>query len=158
MENRFKDSLLRSDEFTLTLELIPGRGSRGKVQQEILSLVEEAVKGGHIHAVSLTDNPGGHPALAPDLLGVEISQMGRTPIVHFTGKDRNRNQVESLLYGLDRAGIRNILVMTGDYPQYGFEGEAKPVFDLDSVHILHMVGRMNEGLEVDGRAPGGGPV
>jgi methylenetetrahydrofolate reductase (NADPH) len=118
--------------------------------------VEDAVKGGHIHAVSLTDNPGGHPALAPDLLGVEIAQIGMTPIVHFTGKDRNRNQVESLLYGLDRAGIRNILVMTGDYPQYGFEGEAKPVFDLDSVHILHMIGRMNEGLEVDGRAPGGG--
>jgi methylenetetrahydrofolate reductase (NADPH) len=35
--------------------------------------------------------------------------------------------MESILYALDRIGIYNLLVMTGDFPLYGFEGKAKPV-------------------------------
>lgn len=122
----------------------------------MLALAEKAARGGLVHALSVTDNPGGHPALAPDVIGVEICRMGIEPIIHFTCKDKNRNQIESILYAFDRMGIHNLLVMTGDFPLYGFEGKAKPVFDFDSVQLLHLINRMNEGLEIDGRAPGGG--
>jgi len=47
-------------------------------------------------------------------------------------------------------------MMTGDFPLYGFEGKAKPVFDLDSVQLIHLINQMNLGLEIDGKAPGGG--
>jgi methylenetetrahydrofolate reductase (NADPH) len=46
--------------------------------------------------------------------------------------------------------------MTGDFPLYGFEGKAKPVFDLDSIQLLRLIHQMNQGLEIDGKAPGGG--
>jgi methylenetetrahydrofolate reductase (NADPH) len=46
--------------------------------------------------------------------------------------------------------------MTGDFPLYGFEGKAKPVFDLDSIHLIHLIHQMNQGLDIDGKAPGGG--
>jgi methylenetetrahydrofolate reductase (NADPH) len=84
------------------------------------------------------------------VIGLEISRLGIDPIIHFTCKDKNRNQIESILYSLDRIGISNLLVMTGDFPLYGFEGKAKPVFDLDSIHLLHLIHQMNEGLEIDG--------
>ena len=155
-KNRFKEALLEKKEFIYTLELVPGRGSRGKTQDDILRLAEEAAKTRLVHAVSITDNPGGHPALSPDVIGFEISRLGIDPIIHFTCKDKNRNQIESILYSLDRIGISNLLVMTGDFPLYGFEGKAKPVFDLDSIQLLHLIHQMNEGLEVDGKAPGGG--
>ncbi|HME44030.1 MAG TPA: methylenetetrahydrofolate reductase C-terminal domain-containing protein [Syntrophorhabdales bacterium] len=142
--------------FVYTLELVPGRGSRGKTQDEILRTAEQAARGGLINAVSLTDNPGGHPTLFPDVIGLEICRLGIDPIVHFTCKDKNRNQIESILYELDRIGIHNLLVMTGDYPRYGFEGQAKPVCDLDSVQAIRLISQMNQGLELDGRAPGGG--
>jgi len=67
------------------------------------------------------------------MLGLEISRLGIDPLIHFTCKDKNRNQIESILYSLDRNGPSNLLVMTGDFPLYGFEGKAKPVFDLDSI-------------------------
>ena len=155
-KNRCKEDLLEKKEFIYTLELVPGRGSRGKTQDNILRLAEEVAQSKLVHALSVTDNPGGHPALSPDVIGLEISRLGIDPIIHFTCKDKNRNQIESILYSLDRIGIENLLLMTGDFPLYGFEGEAKPVYDLDSVQLIRFINRMNEGLEIDGKAPGGG--
>jgi methylenetetrahydrofolate reductase (NADPH) len=155
-DNRFKDILVQRDQFILTVELVPGRGSRGKTHEELLDLASRAARSGFIHALSITDNPGGHPALGPEVIGAEISRMGIDPIIHFTCKDKNRHQMASILYALDRLNIHNLLVMTGDYPNYGFEGKAKPVYDLDSVQVLHLISRMNMGLDIDGKAPGGG--
>lgn len=155
-KNKFKEALLEKREFVYTLELVPGRGSRGKTQDHILKMVEKVVAANLVHAVSITDNPGGHPALSPNVIGLEVSRLGMEPIVHFTCKDKNRNQIESTLYSLDRIGISNLLLMTGDFPLYGFEGKAKPVFDLDSIQLLHLINQMNLGLEIDGKAPGGG--
>jgi methylenetetrahydrofolate reductase (NADPH) len=60
----------------------------------------------------------------------------------------NRNFVESRAFALQRQGISNLLVVTGDYPTAGFLGQAKPVFDLDSVSALHYLSRMNDGLSI----------
>jgi methylenetetrahydrofolate reductase (NADPH) len=57
--NRFKDSLLEKKAFIYTLELVPGRRSRGKPQDDILTIAERAAKSKLVHAVSVTDNPGG---------------------------------------------------------------------------------------------------
>ena len=156
METNGFRKALEAKEFVYPLELVPGRGARGKVLEETMRMAEKAIQGGKIHALSITDNAGGHPALFPNVLGREICGMGMNPIIHFTCKDKNRNQTESILYALDRIGIQNLLVMTGDYPLYGFEGKAKPVYDLDSIQLLHLVKTMNEGKCIDGKAPGGG--
>lgn len=152
----FRESLTESSVFVRTLEFVSGRGSRGKRVDDLMALAQKAVKGDLIQALSITDNPGGHPALAPDVLGEALRDMGMECLVHFTCKDKNRNQIESRLHALDRACLPNILVMTGDYTSYGFKGRAKPVFDLDSVHVLSLVASMNRGYIVNGGAPGGG--
>ena len=154
--NSFREILTNRNSFMCTVELVPGRGSRGKCHDRLLGFAELAAAGELVHALSITDNPGGHPALAPEVIGSEIHRLGIEPIIHFTCKDKNRNEIESVLYALDRTGIHNILAMTGDYPLYGFQGKAKPVYDLDSVQLLRFIGRMNNGLPIDDRAPGGG--
>jgi len=100
---------------------------------------------GRIHAVSITENAGGHPALSPEVLGHEIMDKGLDIISHFSCKDKNRNQMESLLFAWDRLGLHNLLVITGDYPKSGYCGDPKPVFDLDSVHVVDMITHMNQG-------------
>lgn len=127
---------------------MPGRGAHEDQQANVLLTAERAAAEGKIHALTITDNPGGRPALMASSLGQEILQLGIEPLVHFTCKDKNRNQIESELYFLNRAGIRNLLVMTGDYPMEGFRGRPKPVFDLDSIHTLELINNMNQGLEV----------
>ncbi|MGI6065210.1 MAG: methylenetetrahydrofolate reductase C-terminal domain-containing protein [Bacillota bacterium] len=150
MNNRFKESLLDPNTMSVTWELVPGRGAREKSQINAIAAAEQAAKGGKIHALTITDNPGGNPAILADALGMDILKVGIEPLVHFTCKDKNRNQLESQLYSLDRAGIRNLLIMTGDYPVTGFEGRPKPVFDIDPTHTLELIGEMNRGLEYPG--------
>jgi methylenetetrahydrofolate reductase (NADPH) len=150
MENRFQTSLADPDRMSVTWELIPGRGAREKLQEGALMAAEQAAKGGRIDAVTITDNPGGNPAILADFLGREILKLGVESLVHFTCKDRNRNQIESQLHALDRGQVRNLLVMTGDYPVTGFQGRPSPVFDLDPVHVLQLIGEMNRGLACPG--------
>jgi methylenetetrahydrofolate reductase (NADPH) len=154
MEKERNSSLLRSlrdpKDFTLTFELVPGSGSRSRQHRRILNLAKEIAADGRFRALSITENAGGHPALTPEALGSEIQAMGSEVIIHLSCKDKNRNQMESLLFGWDRQHIRNLLVVTGDYPQKGYQGHPKPVFDLDSVQTLNLLGTMNRGLAISG--------
>ncbi|MDP2855367.1 MAG: methylenetetrahydrofolate reductase C-terminal domain-containing protein [Smithellaceae bacterium] len=149
-ENRFKEALLNPNIFPVTWELVPGRGAKEAVQDKTMALAGQAASGGTIHALTLTDNPGGTPAMSADFMGGEILKLGIEPLVHFTCKDKNRNAIESQLYALDRAGVRNLLVMSGDYPVSGYQGRPAPVFDLDPIHALQLISDMNRGLTYPG--------
>ena len=136
--------------FPVTWELVPGRGAREVAQENALAYAKQAAEGGKIYALTVTDNPGGTPAMSADFMGCEILKLGIEPLVHFTCKDKNRSQIESQLYALDRAGVRNLLVMSGDYPVSGYQGRPAPVFDLDPIHSLQLISDMNRGLEYPG--------
>jgi methylenetetrahydrofolate reductase (NADPH) len=141
----FRRSLFDPEQFTLTFELVPSRGGHSKGQSRLMELARAAAADGRLQAVSITENAGGHPALSPEVLGQEIQALGLEVINHFSCKDKNRNQMESLLFGWDRQGLHNLLVLTGDYPQDGYQGRPKPVFDLDSVQVLDLISQMNQG-------------
>ncbi|MBW6519989.1 MAG: methylenetetrahydrofolate reductase C-terminal domain-containing protein [Desulfoarculaceae bacterium] len=151
----FRTSLFKTEEFTLTFELVPGRGSGGKRLEGILRFAEEAKKDGRIKALSITDNPGGHPALAPTALGLDIQSIGIEPLIHFSLKDKNRNMAESQLFECHRHGLLNLLILGGDFPRYGFHGQAMPVFDLDSPQLLALIDRLRQTLPLEKEAPGG---
>lgn len=146
--NPLKEAILDPDTFCVTWEQIPGRGAFEIQQEQVIDNVAKAAEGGRIHALSVTDNPGGNPALSTEMLCAEIKKLGTEPLVHLACRDKNRSEIESMLYGLAAEGVRNILVLSGDYPsQEGFEGRPKPVFDVDPVNVVRLVETMNRGLE-----------
>ncbi|MCX6002888.1 MAG: methylenetetrahydrofolate reductase, partial [Chloroflexi bacterium] len=146
--NTFKEAILNPDVFCVTWEQIPGRGAFELQQEEVIENARKAKAKGKIHAISVTDNPSGSPAISAAILCTEIKRLGIEPLVHFAFRDKNRNQCEGLLYGLAALGVRDLLILTGDYPSTsGFKGRGKPVFDLDSVNGLQLVEVMNHGLE-----------
>ncbi len=144
------------ENFVYTFELVPARASRSSMIDSTIGFAREAAQDGRLSALSITDNAGGHPALTPTSLGKEIKALGIEPVIHFSCKDKNRNLIESQLFELDRWGLNTLLVITGDYPRYGFQGRAKPVFDLDSVLVLRMIQEVRKGLTIERQAPGGG--
>ncbi len=150
---RFKKSITDPEDFTLSFELVPGRGGRSTVHTKALEQAKDMADDGRICAVSITDNAGGHATLAPDVIGQEILAMGLDVISHFSCKDKNRNKMESLLYGWDRIGLHNLLVIAGDYPQKGFCGHPKPVYDLDTVHLIDFLSHLNKGETAPGVQP-----
>ncbi|MFV0436016.1 MAG: methylenetetrahydrofolate reductase C-terminal domain-containing protein [Desulfopila sp.] len=134
------------DKFVVTLELVPGRDFSGGGIETIKQISKDAYDDGRVTAVSITDNPGGNPALSPDGIGREILDFGLDVIVHFTCRDMNRMGMESRALQLARMGMKNILALTGDYSGSGFGGRGTPVFDFDSVILTSMFGDINKRL------------
>lgn len=149
LRNTFREAI-EAGEFVITCETIPGRGAVEVSQEKALQDARELWATGRVHAISITDNPGGNPALLADSFGMDMVAEGIVPLVHLTCKDRNRNQFESQFYAMQRHGVQNLLCMTGDYPGTGWYGKPRPVFDLDPVTVLQMIGSMNDGMGYPG--------
>ena len=144
-QNIFTSSLFNPEEFTITYELVPGQGSGGRRVEKLLSFAALAHEDGRIKALSITDNPGGTPALAPIAIGSDVKHIGIEPLLHFSLKDKNRSQIESHLFHYHRQNFNNLLVLGGDFPKVNYHGQAKPVFDLGSVQTLQLMRDMEEG-------------
>ena len=141
-ENHFRTALQRN-EFLHSAELVLGRDHTAA---EADAFVRDAAGGAGLRVVSVTDLPGGNPALPPEALVAEIAGHGLTPIAHLTGKDGNRALIEGRLHMLARLGVENVLALTGDAQREGFGGAGKGVHDLDSVLILRLIGALQTGL------------
>ena len=88
-------------------------------------------------------------------LGKPILYGGKEVLIHLSCKDFNRNGLESEGWQLSSEGFHNILALSGDYPATGYHGRAKPVFDIDSIGLLTMLGEMNRGWDRPSVARGG---
>ncbi|MDR1422641.1 MAG: methylenetetrahydrofolate reductase C-terminal domain-containing protein [Coriobacteriales bacterium] len=150
MANKLRDAL-QAGEFVVSVEIIPGRGANEPGQHKEFEEAQAIWATERVHAVSITDNPSGNPALLADAFGIDFYEAGITPLVHTTCKDRSRNQFQAQFYSLQRAGVENLLVMSGDYQATGWMGRGRPVFDLDPIQVLQMIGEMNEGLVYQAR-------
>lgn len=146
MNRNFNDDISTPGKFVVTLELVPGREITGQKMDKIKGIARDACADGRITAVSITDNPGGNPALSPDALGNEMKNQGMDVIVHFTCRDTNRVGMESRALQLAHMGMKNILALTGDYSGKGFGGRGTPVFDFDSVILTSMLNDLNKRL------------
>jgi len=150
----FQSDLFQSERTVITLELVPGRESFGQSVDTLKGIAADAFADGRISAVSITDNPGGNPLLSPDVIGHEVFRVGMDVIVHFACRDMNRSGMESRALQLAMMGMKNILAVTGDYTGKGFGGRGTPVFDLDSVTELVMLGMLSDRIKASGDPDG----
>ncbi len=144
-----REKLLQTSNFLYGVELVSIRGSMAeKSAIKARTFANQLVDFDQVDWVSITDNAGGNPQLAAQALGKPILYAGKEVIIHLTCKDLNRNGLESEAWFLNSEGFHNILAMTGDYPISGNEGMAKPVFDIDSVGLIAMLNKMNNGFDL----------
>ena len=150
-----REKLSAPDPFVIGTELVT---TRGVIEQHsgraLVELGHQLAENPRIDFLSLTDNPGGNPMIAPDMLANRMREVGQDVILHVACKDMNRNAIESRAWKAASAGLDNILALSGDYPIAGQSGTAAPVFDIDSVGLLQLLSDMNEGVE-ELRAPDG---
>ncbi len=134
--------------FLIGTELVSVRGGMSERSAvKARTFANQLVECPDIDWISITDNAGGNPQLAPTALGKPILYAGKEVVIHLTCKDLNRNALESEAWLLHSEGFNNILAMTGDYPVAGNGGNAKPVFDIDSVGLISLLDQMNRGLD-----------
>ena len=144
--------LFDNGQFVVTAEVGPPKGIHAE------HLVEEAKEYlGGITAVNVTDNQSSVMRMGSLPTCVALKNAGLTPILQLTCRDRNRIALQSELLGAAMLGIDNILCLTGDHTRMGDHPQAKPVFDLDSVSLLHTVCQLEKGVDLGGNPLVGEP-
>ena len=144
--------LFDNGEFVVTAEVGPPKGIH------LEHLVEEAktyLSG--ITAVNVTDNQSSVMRTSTLATCALMKNAGLTPIYQATCRDRNRLALQSDLLGAAALGIENILCLTGDHTKMGDHPGAKPVFDLDSVSLLHAASQLEKGVDLSGNPLVGEP-
>jgi len=144
--------LFKRGEYVVSAEVGPPKGIH------IEHLVEEAktyLSG--ITAVNVTDNQSSVMRLGSLATCKVLKDAGLTPIYQLTCRDRNRIALQSDLLSAAMLGIENILCLTGDHTKMGDHPQAKPVFDLDSVSLLHTVSQLEKGVDLGGNPLVGEP-
>lgn len=107
---------------------------------------------GNVDAVNCTDNSAAHPHLSGLASARLLIDRGVEPVLQLTCRDRNRLALQSDILGAAALGVRNIVVMTGDDVTAGDHPEAKPIYDLDSMHLLRIARIMrDQGTYLSGR-------
>lgn len=83
-----------------------------------------------------------------------MTRVGVDTTMHFACRDRNLLAVQADLLGSHALGIRNILAVTGDPANIGDYPSATSVFDIDSVGLIRILDRMNQGIDLAGYSVG----
>lgn len=141
MSNIFRTAV-NKQEFLVTAEVAPPKGG----DPSHMIRMAQTLKG-RVHAINITDGSRAVLRMCPMVASVILLQHGIEPICQMACRDRNRIGLQADLMGAHALGIHNILALTGDPVKAGDHVEAKSVFDLESVRLLQLVGKLNSGFD-----------
>jgi len=145
-------SLLETGKFVVTAEVGPLKGTDTSEIEEVAELLR-----GRVDAANVTDQQSSVLRLGSLATCHLLKEKGLDPVFQVTCRDRNRLALQSDLLSASALGIENVLAITGDLPSLGDHPQAKPVFDLDSVQLLWVIKRLNEGYDMVGNELQGKP-
>ncbi|MEW5849763.1 MAG: bifunctional homocysteine S-methyltransferase/methylenetetrahydrofolate reductase [Myxococcota bacterium] len=137
-------------KFVVSVEVSPPSGTNAHKALEGIRLLKE----GGVDVVNIPDGPRATVRMNNLTFAAHVQEkLGMETLVHFCCRDRNLLGLVSDLLGADYAGLRNLVVITGDPPKTGDYPDATAVFDLDSVGLLRLCTDLNRGID-----PGGKPT
>jgi 5,10-methylenetetrahydrofolate reductase len=143
---------LAAGDFVVTAEVCPPKGC------DCTEFLDKArALAGVVDAINVTDNQGANMRISPLAAAALLVREGIEPIYQITCRDRNRLALQSELLGAAALGIVNVLALTGDHISFGDHRSGKPVFDLDSVHLLQTMTSLGNGADMNGAPLYGAP-
>jgi 5,10-methylenetetrahydrofolate reductase len=144
--------LFEQGKFVVTAELGPPKGSSLK---DFLSTADKHLR--DIDAINVTDSQSSNMHINSFAACKALSDEGHNTIFQLVCRDRNRIALQSDLLGAAALGIENLLLITGDHISLGDHPHAMPVFDLDSVSLIHTVKLLEQGIDLGGKSLDGEP-
>ena len=143
---------LESGKFAITAEIGPGKGTDVTEIAEVAEILR-----GRVTAANVTDQQSSVMRLGSLATCHLLTDHHLEPILQMTCRDRNRIALQSDLLSAWVLGVQNVLALTGDLPHLGDHKDAIGVYDLDSVQLLSVISRLNEGYDMMGNELNGKP-
>jgi homocysteine S-methyltransferase len=139
--------------FLRCVEIDPPKGLNPQKGIDGARLLKDA----GVDAINVADSPMARVRMSAMTLCYLIQQeVGIETIIHFTTRDRSLMGLQSELLGAHAAGVRNILALTGDPPNLGDYPESSAVYDVDSIGLIRIITRLNQGEDSAGASIGKG--
>lgn len=135
---------VQSQDFLLTAEVTPPKGHD---PQRMLA-VSQALKG-RVHAINITDGSRAVLRMSSLAACILLQRQGIESICQVTCRDRNVIGLQADLMGASALGIQTILALTGDPLKAGDHPQAKAVYDLESVRLLKLIEKLNQGVDAN---------
>src|SRR6516165_3697293 len=151
-ESRFWKKL-KKKEFAICVEIDP---PKGLALDRIFEQVDRVMASRKVDAIDI--NSGAMARVGMDALIVAgaLEARGVETIPHLTTRDQNIIGLQAALLGAwTVGGVRNVLAITGDPPSVGDYPETSGVYEVDSVGLVKVLRRLNQGTDWSGKTLGG---
>jgi homocysteine S-methyltransferase len=135
---------LARQEFPVLVEVVPPKGCDATKEVEGAQYLLEH----GIDAVNIPDGSGATARMSALTLAALLQQRaGIEVLLHYSSRDRNVLTIQSDLLGAHALGVRNVLALTRDTPQYStvLESDASEV---DAIGLVTLLSNLNRGLDV----------
>lgn len=133
---------IHAREFLVTAEVMPPKGGNPSHMLNMAKLLK-----GRVHATNITDGSRAVLRMSSLAASAILLQHGLEPICQVACRDRNAIGLQADLMGANALGIRNVLALTGDPVKAGDHPSARSVFELESVRLLKLIGKLNQGID-----------
>ena len=144
---------LEKKEFTVCVEIDP---PKGLALDRIYEQVDRVMACKKVNAIDI--NSGAMARVGMDALIVAgaLEARGVETVPHLTTRDQNIIGLQAMLLGAwTVGGVRNVLAITGDPPSVGDYPETSGVYEVDSVGLVKILHRLNQGTDWAGKTLGG---
>lgn len=144
---------IQARKFSLCVEIDPPKGI---ALDRIYEQVDKIMASGKVDAIDI--NSGAMARVGMDALVVAgaLEARGVETVPHLTTRDQNIIGLQAGLLGAwTVGGVRNVLAITGDPPSVGDYPETSGVYEVDSVGLVKVLSRLNQGTDWSGKTLGG---
>src|SRR5690606_36265318 len=145
---------LAAGEFVVSMQVDPPKGTRPDMVIEACRAFRDS---GKVHVVDVNSNPMARLHMDALWLSSRIEAEGMETIAHYTPRDASLMGIQGNLLGAWTAGVRNVLVITGDPSVVRGEPGAGDVYQTDAIGLVRALRQLNEGKDCFGNAVGDPP-
>jgi 5,10-methylenetetrahydrofolate reductase len=144
---------IQDGKFVLSVEIDPPKGI---AMDRVFEQVERVMATGCVDAIDINSGTMARVGMDAMMLAGALEARGVETIPHLTTRDLNLIGLQAMLLGAwSVGGIRNVLAITGDPPSLGDHPETSGVYEIDSIGLVKVIARLNQGTDWAGKTLGG---
>ena len=144
---------LQKKEFTVCVEIDPPKGiSLDRIYEQ----VDRVMASKKVDAIDINSGAMARVGMDAMVVAGALEARGVETVPHLTTRDQNIIGLQAMLLGAwTVGGVRNVLAITGDPPSVGDYPETSGVYEVDSVGLVKILHRLNQGTDWAGKTLGG---
>ena len=140
-------------QFVLSVEIDPPKGIS---LDRVFEQVDKVISTGCVDAIDINSGTLARVGMDAMMVAGALEARGVETIPHLTTRDLNLIGLQAVLLGAwTVGGVRNVLAITGDPPSLGDHPETSGVYEIDSIGLVKVIARLNQGTDWAGKTLGG---